>query len=183
MTREENINQEDQLPRAALASQHTVDSPAHGAAATATQDPAAQAPVPATQAPSTATQAPSVSQAQLFQQQSRIQRQQDNCSQQEVLPTRLQTQQRLQQQEALQPTRDGLRRRGSQIGSSSKQLRLPSLLMRLIDDFLFITSSRTAAEAMVNKLLKGMPACLLVPCSMSAVDFCYDCVYTGLALL
>ncbi len=27
--------------------------------------------------------------------------------------------------------------------------------MRLIDDFLFITPSRTAAEALVNKLLKG----------------------------
>lgn len=34
-------------------------------------------------------------------------------------------------------------------------LRLPSLLMRLIDDFLFVTPSRAAAEALVNQLMKG----------------------------
>ena len=40
-------------------------------------------------------------------------------------------------------------------GSDRRAPRLQSLLMRLIDDFLFITPSRTAAEALVNKLLKG----------------------------
>ncbi len=40
-------------------------------------------------------------------------------------------------------------------GSDRRSPRLQSLLMRLIDDFLFITPSRTAAEALVNKLLKG----------------------------
>lgn len=40
-------------------------------------------------------------------------------------------------------------------GSERRPPRLQSLLMRLIDDFLFITPSRTAAEALVNKLLKG----------------------------
>lgn len=47
-------------------------------------------------------------------------------------------------------------------GSDRRAPRLQSLLMRLIDDFLFITPSRTAAEALVNKLLKGK---LLVPIS------------------
>lgn len=41
-------------------------------------------------------------------------------------------------------------------GLQRRAPRLQSLLMRLIDDFLFITPSRTAAEALVNKLLKGM---------------------------
>lgn len=41
-------------------------------------------------------------------------------------------------------------------GPQRRAPRLQSLLMRLIDDFLFITPSRTAAEALVNKLLKGM---------------------------
>ncbi|KAL3137379.1 hypothetical protein ABBQ32_006906 [Trebouxia sp. C0010 RCD-2024] len=40
-------------------------------------------------------------------------------------------------------------------GLQRRAPRLQSLLMRLIDDFLFITPSRTAAEALVNKLLKG----------------------------
>lgn len=40
-------------------------------------------------------------------------------------------------------------------GQDRRASRLQSLLMRLIDDFLFITPSRTAAEALVNKLLKG----------------------------
>ncbi len=40
-------------------------------------------------------------------------------------------------------------------GSDRRAPRLQSLLMRLIDDFLFITPSRTAAEALVNELLKG----------------------------
>lgn len=44
----------------------------------------------------------------------------------------------------------GLRR-----GVERRAPRLQSLLIRLIDDFLFITPSRTAAEALVNKLLKG----------------------------
>ena len=39
--------------------------------------------------------------------------------------------------------------------STKRAPRLQSLLMRLIDDFLFITPSRVAAEALVNKLLKG----------------------------
>ena len=39
--------------------------------------------------------------------------------------------------------------------SDRRHPRLQSLLLRLIDDFLFITPSRTAAEALVNKLLKG----------------------------
>ena len=42
-------------------------------------------------------------------------------------------------------------------GAAKVEPRLPSVLLRLIDDFLFITSSRTAAEALVNKLMKGMP--------------------------
>lgn len=42
-------------------------------------------------------------------------------------------------------------------GVERRAPRLQSLLMRLIDDFLFITPSRTAAEALVNKLLKGAP--------------------------
>ena len=44
---------------------------------------------------------------------------------------------------------------GSRRGVERRAPRLQSLLMRLIDDFLFITPSRTAAEALVNKLLKG----------------------------
>ena len=40
-------------------------------------------------------------------------------------------------------------------GSERRVPRRQSLLMRLIDDFLFITPSLTAAEALVNKLLKG----------------------------
>ncbi|KAK9817956.1 hypothetical protein WJX72_004857 [[Myrmecia] bisecta] len=35
--------------------------------------------------------------------------------------------------------------------------RLPSLLIRLIDDFLFITPSRSAAEALALRLLQGFP--------------------------
>ena len=51
---------------------------------------------------------------------------------------------------------------GVRKGVERKAPRLQSLLMRLIDDFLFITPSRTAAEALVNKLLKG--AQLTAPC-------------------
>ena len=44
---------------------------------------------------------------------------------------------------------------GMRGGSERRVPRRQSLLMRLIDDFLFITPSHTAAEALVNKLLKG----------------------------
>ena len=40
-------------------------------------------------------------------------------------------------------------------GQDRRASRMQSLLMRLIDAFLFMTPSRTAAEALVNKLLKG----------------------------
>ena len=37
--------------------------------------------------------------------------------------------------------------------------RLPSVLLRLVDDFLFITPSRAAAEAVATRLLQGLHAC------------------------
>ena len=56
--------------------------------------------------------------------------------------------------------RDAVNRGHQDAGPASRGVqrrppRVQSLLMRLIDDFLFITPSRTAAEALVNKLLKG----------------------------
>lgn len=86
-----------------------------------------------------------------------------------------------QEQPQPQPVRqqldvdNGMRQQTSTGGAGGKQPRLPSLLMRLIDDFLFITSSRAAAEALVNKLLKGTTCCMLrstpqaglVPCIKS----------------
>ena len=54
---------------------------------------------------------------------------------------------------------------GSRRGAERRAPRLQSLLMRLIDDFLFITPSRTAAEALVNKLLKGAQLPAPLPCT------------------
>ena len=52
--------------------------------------------------------------------------------------------------------RDPFGARRTSKGAERRPPRLQSLLMRLIDDFLFITPSQTAAEALVNKLLKGV---------------------------
>ena len=58
-------------------------------------------------------------------------------------------------------------------GQDRRASRLQSLLTRLIDDFLFITPSRTAAEALVNKLLKGQS--LTVTRTANQSSLAYSC--------
>ena len=52
----------------------------------------------------------------------------------------------------------------------------PSLMLRLIDDYLIITPSLTAAEALAVRFLQGAPACLLpsrrTVLSLPAVSMC-----------
>jgi hypothetical protein len=62
----------------------------------------------------------------------------------------------LQQQQAAQ---GGSQQRARKEG-------LPSVLIRLVDDFLFISPSRAAAEAVACRLLQGAPACA-APCLTS----------------
>ena len=48
-------------------------------------------------------------------------------------------------------------RPGGARGTARRRERLPSVLLRLVDDFLFITPSRAAAEAVATRLLQGAP--------------------------